>query len=174
MLKAIVFLSLGLLMAGCATSKATPIHTVEHVELARFMGPWYVQASIPTFLEKDAYNAVESYVLNPDGTIATTFTFHKGSFTGPVKTMHPKGFVLDSSNALWGMQFLWPFKAEYRISYLDHDYSTVIIARTARDYVWIMSRASKLSEAEYAALVQRVADLGYDVAKLRKVPQQWP
>ena len=28
------------------------------------MGDWYVIASIPTFIEKEAYNAVESYRLD--------------------------------------------------------------------------------------------------------------
>jgi len=136
------------------------------------MGSWYVLASIPTFLEKNAYGAVESYALNPDGTVAVDFSFHKGAFDGPLKTMHPKGFVLDSSNAVWGMRFIWPIKAEYRICYLESDYSAVIIGRTARDYVWIMARTPEVSAAEYAALVKRVAAMGYDVAKLRKVPQQ--
>jgi apolipoprotein D and lipocalin family protein len=142
------------------------------VDLQRFMGSWYVLASIPTFLEKNAYDAVESYKLNDDGTVAVDFTFRNGGFDGPRKTMHPKGFVLDSSNAVWGMRFIWPIKAEYRICYLNDDYSAVIIGRTARDYVWIMARTATVSAAEYDALVQRVASMGYDVGKLRKVPQQ--
>jgi apolipoprotein D and lipocalin family protein len=153
----------------------TPISTVPHVDLQRFMGAWYVIASIPTFLEKDAYDAVESYSLNGDGTIATTFTFHKGGFDGKLKTMRPKGFVLDhDSNATWGMQFLWPFKAQYLIAYLDDAYSQTIVARDSRDYVWIMARTPTLDAAVYQALVDRVGRLGYDTAKLRRVPQQWP
>ena len=31
-----------------------PIKTVDYVDLDRFMGDWYVIASIPTFIEKDA------------------------------------------------------------------------------------------------------------------------
>ena len=34
-------------------------------------------------------------VPNEDGTIATTFTFNKGSFDGELKQYHPKGFILD-------------------------------------------------------------------------------
>ncbi|MEK9826260.1 MAG: lipocalin family protein [Methylotenera sp.] len=33
-----------------------------------------------------------------------------------------------------------------------------------------MARQAHLSDDEYAALVQKVADMGYDTAKLRKVP----
>lgn len=48
-----------------------PINTVASVELRRFMGDWYVIASIPTFIESDAYYAMETYRLADDGTIAT-------------------------------------------------------------------------------------------------------
>jgi lipocalin len=50
------------------------------VKLDRFMGDWHVIACIPTFIETEAYNAMESYKLDQDGTIATTFTFNKGLF----------------------------------------------------------------------------------------------
>ena len=80
-------------------------------------------AHIPIFLEKDAYNAVESYELSEDGSILTTFRFNKGSFDGPQKTMNPKAFVYNTeTNAEWRMQFLWPFKAVYLITYLADDY----------------------------------------------------
>jgi rhodanese-related sulfurtransferase len=69
------------------------------------------------------------------------------------------------------MQFIWPIKAEFVISYLDADYTETIIARSARDYVWIMARTPIIDDARYAALVKRVADMGYDTSKLVKVPQ---
>ena len=109
----------GIACAGCA-ARRPPIVTVPHVDLPRFMGDWYVIANIPTFVEKDAYNAVESYRLDADGTVATTFTFRQGGFDGKLKRYRPRGFVLDErSNAVWGMQFVWPFKGDFRIVYLD-------------------------------------------------------
>lgn len=90
---------LWILITGCQTMK--PIPTVETVDLKRFMGDWYVIASIPTFIEKNAFNAVESYRLEEDGTIATTFRFNNGSLDGPLKEYHPRGFIRDSkSNAV--------------------------------------------------------------------------
>jgi apolipoprotein D and lipocalin family protein len=157
-----------------ACSSAPTIPTAKDVDLPRFMGDWYVIANIPTWPERDAYNAIESYKLDPDGSIATTFTFRKGAFDGPEKVMRPRGFVTDEkSNAVWGMQFVWPIKAEYLISHVDAGYTETIIARSSRDYVWIMARKPVLSEADYARLVQMVADLGYDMSKLQKVPQRW-
>ncbi len=159
------------LIAGCATQQHAPIATVPQVDLPRFMGKWYVIAAIPTAIETESYNATETYVLEKDGSIATTFTFNKGSLDGKVKNYHPRGFVIENSgNALWGMQFIWPIKAEYRIAYLDQDYTQTIIARNARDYVWIMARSPKISDADYTRLTQLISDMGYDMSKLRKVP----
>jgi apolipoprotein D and lipocalin family protein len=168
-------LLLALALAGCSTTQSVPMPPQPVVDLARFMGDWYVIANIPTFIERGAYNAVESYRLAPDGTVPTTFTFHQGAFDGPLKRHTPKGFVRPGTgNAIWGMQFLWPFKAEYVIAYVDPDYRETIIARSARDYVWIMARTPEISAADYAALVERVGKLGYDVSKLQRVPQKWP
>jgi apolipoprotein D and lipocalin family protein len=148
--------------------------TVDHVELERFMGAWYVIANIPTFLEKDAYNAIETYSLNDDGTIATNFKFRKGGPDGDKKEYNPKAFVVDkSSNALWGMRFVWPIKADYRIAYLDEGYNMTIIGRQKRDYVWIMARTPTISDHDYYRLESMVESLGYDLSKLQRVPQNW-
>jgi apolipoprotein D and lipocalin family protein len=164
--------SIAVMLSACSSAPTIP--TAKSVDLPRFMGDWYVIANIPTWPERDAYNAIESYKLDPDGSIATTFTFRKGAFDGPEKVMRPRGFVTDeTSNAVWGMQFVWPIKAEYLISHVDAGYTETIIARSSRDYVWIMARKPVLPEEDYARLVQMVADLGYDVSKLQKVPQRW-
>ncbi len=165
---------LALAALGLDAAGRPPVPTVPKVDLERYMGEWYVIANIPTSYEKEAHNARESYRLNPDGTIATIFTYRKGSFDGPLKTMRPKGFVRDpESNAAWWMQFFWPLKAEYLIAYLSPDYSQTIVARTKRDYVWIMARTPAIPEADYTNLVEKVAELGYDTAKLLRMPQRW-
>lgn len=163
------------LLAACQTSGHAPMQTVPHVDLERFMGDWYVIANIPTPLERGAHNAVETYALAEDGSIQTTFTYRKDAFDGPLKEYHPRGFVLDrQTNALWGMRFVWPVKADYRIIHLADDYSQTVIGRQKRDYVWIMARTPLVSDADYQRLVRVVEAHGYDVGKLRKVPQQWP
>jgi apolipoprotein D and lipocalin family protein len=160
-------------LVGCA-AKGPEMKTVDSVDIDRFMGSWYVIANIPTFLEKGAYNAVEKYSLNDDGSIATNFTYRKGSFDGKLKEYNPKGFVLDTeTNARWGMRFIWPIKADYRIVYLDDDYSQTVIGRQDRDYVWIMARTPTISDSDYDELVTFVESLGYDISKLVRVPQRW-
>ena len=161
-----------LLLAGCAGHP--PMPTVESVDLERFMGDWYVIANIPTFIEKDAHNAVESYKLDQDGSIVTTFTFRAGSFDGEPKRYTPRGYVVpETGNAVWGMQFVWPIKADFRIVYLTPDYGQTVIGRNARDYVWIMARTPSISETDYTAILEHLRKLGYNTALIQKVPQQW-
>ncbi|MDG2252073.1 MAG: lipocalin family protein [Methylophilaceae bacterium] len=149
------------------------LRTVDQVDINEFMGSWYVIAHIPTFIEKEAYNAIESYELNNDGTIATTFTFNKGSLKGQEKTYNPKGFIVEgTNNAQWDMQFIWPFKSQYKITYLDNDYKTTVIARDALDYVWIMSRANEIDKPELDKIVAHINALGYNTDLLRMVPHQ--
>jgi apolipoprotein D and lipocalin family protein len=112
MSKLILLLFLGtlLFMSGCATP-LPPLKTVERVDLPRYMGAWYVIAAIPTFIETEAYNGIEAYRLEPDGSIDTVFTFNQGAFDGPAKRHNPRGFVVDKvNNSTWGMQFIWPSK----------------------------------------------------------------
>ena len=170
----LLVLSLITLLSACGSQNLKPIDTVEHVDLKRFMGEWYVIANIPTFIETDAYNAIETYKMNEDGSIATTFTFRKGSAEGNRKQYNPTGFIVDKqSNALWDMQFIWPFKAEYRVIYLDDDYQTTIIGRSKRDYVWLMSRQPGIDENSYRSLLGFIQSQGYDIDKVQKVPQVW-
>ncbi len=160
-------------MLGCSAQRPE-LKAVDYVDLDRFMGDWYVIANIPTFLEKGAHNAVETYARNADGTIATTFVFRDGGFEGKRKEYNPKGFVRDDgSNAIWGMRFIWPIKADYRIVYLTDDYSVTVIGRNKRDFVWVMARTPSIPESEYESIVELIGEMGYDVSKLEKVPQRW-
>jgi apolipoprotein D and lipocalin family protein len=141
------------------------------VDLERFMGDWYVHGNIPVFIEKEAFNAKETYELAEDGTIPTTFSFNKGALDGPLKIYKPKGFVYnEETNAEWRMQFLWPFKAAFLITYLSEDYETVIVGVPNRKYAWIMARTKDLPEERYQGLVAELKRQGHDVSNLRRVP----
>ena len=160
-----------LFMLGCSAHK--PIQTAANVDLDRFMGKWYVIANIPTFIEKDAYNAVEIYQRNPDGTISTTFQFNKGDFDGELVQYHPTGRVVDtSSNAIWQMQFIWPFQADYRIVHVDSDYSITVIGRVKRDYVWLMARTPTISDELYSDMLDIIRRQDYRLEEIQRVPHQ--
>lgn len=163
-----LLLSLTALMAAC--SSHPPIRTEAQVDIPRFMGDWHVHGHIPLLVDGEAFNQLERYRFEAPNIVHTTFQFNDGSPSGPLKTYTPTGYVdLASGGGVWGMQFLWPFKAEYRIVYVDADYSETIIGRSARDLVWIMSRSPTMTDADYQRLLAMVKAEGYDVGQVRRV-----
>ena len=88
-------------------SNTQTMKTVSFVNIERFMGDWYVIANIPTFIEKRATNAIESYSLNSKGEIETTFTFFQDNPNGKKKVYTPTGIIYETeTNAEWRMQFV--------------------------------------------------------------------
>ena len=163
----------GVATVAISCESPPPITTVDSVDLARFMGDWYVIAHLPASIEENAFNAIESYRLDEDGTVATMYTFREGAFDGSHEEYAATGHVYDKeSNAVWGMQFFWPFKAEYRVLYLTDDYTQTVIGRTKRDYVWIMAREPAIPKDDYDCMLKFLEAEGYDLSGLRKVPQQ--
>ena len=60
-MKTFRYLALGaMVLIGTACSTQKPMPAVDYVDLKRFMGDWYVIANIPTFVDKNAFNPVES------------------------------------------------------------------------------------------------------------------
>jgi apolipoprotein D and lipocalin family protein len=168
-------LCLMLMLAACRSAMAErPIKPVSDVQLSRYMGRWYVIASIPTRFGRDGYDQVETYHLEPDGDICTSFRFRAGGFGGPLKTIHSTATVVaGSGNGEWQVHLFWLLRAQYIVAWLAPDYSRVIVARDARDYVWLMARTPQVSAGDYRSMVARVRAMGYELNKLKKVPQRW-
>ena len=162
-----------IMLNACQTTPTDPIEVASPLDLDRFMGQWYVIANIPTFPEKGAYNAIETYRRAGPNEIETTFTFRKDGPDGELKTMTATGFVSDENPAIWKMRFLWPFKADFRVLYVSPDYQTTIVGRQKRDYLWIMARSPELDASVYQHLLDTAKERGYSLEKLQKVPQVW-
>ena len=163
-----------LLFTGCSLTptKQSPMKTVAHVDLPCFMGAWYVIGTIPWFVEKENVGTMDVYKARPDGKIAITYFFHKKELSAARQEMHALGTVVDKeSNATWGVQFIWPFKAPYLVIDLAPDYSTTVIGHPSRDLIWIMARTPTIPEATYQALLKNAASQGYDTTRVVKVPQ---
>lgn len=158
------------ILTGCA-SRHEPLRTVDHVDIERFMGRWYVVAHTATAFDRNAFNSVEEYSLRDDGRIATTYTFNVGAHDGPERVFNPVGTVRDPrTNARWDMQFLWPFQSDFNIIYLDGMYQTTVIGHPNRRFAWIMRREPFIEPTEYADLILMLQSRGFDVSLLRKVP----
>ena len=154
--------------------RAAPL-PVPEIDLGRFMGAWYVLGGILTPVERFAWNPVENYELDDDGTVTTRFRFRLGGFDGPFVELGSRGYVTDDpSNAIWGMEFVPPLRLDYRIAYVDPDYRTTLVGRARRDLLWIMARTPRIDDAELGRLIGRAEAMGYDPDAIFTAPQRWP
>lgn len=166
---------LGMLSLTACAGTADPIKPVQGVDLSRYMGRWYVIASIPTRFERGGHNPVETYSQNADGTICTWFRQRPDSFAAPVKLLHSTASVVkNSGNGEWRVRFFAFLSTQYLVGWLQPDYSQVMVVRDARDYLWYMARTPQVSDADYQAMLARAKGMGYDIAKIQKAPQHWP
>jgi len=173
---------LAVLLAGAAwTSNAKenlkpgPLETVDYVDIARFMGTWYVIASIPISFEKDGYNAIESYTWNAEkDRIDIDYRFNKGSFDGKLKKLPQKAWIHDErTNAEWRIQLLWPLKFAHLVIDLGEEYEFTVIGVPNRKNIWIMAREPWMDEDLYASILEKARTRwGYDLEDLRKVPHR--
>ena len=145
-----IFNPVGIALVSACQAANPPLETVDHVDLERFMGDWYVIANIPTFVEKGLTTPWSHTAWTTTGRSPRRSPFAKTASTAKRRRYTPRGFVRDTeTNAEWGMQFVWPIKGDYRIIYLSEDYSTTIIGRNKRDYVWVMARDHEMPDSEY-------------------------
>ena len=171
MIKTLIAIS-AVLIAGCTHQSREPMQIPSYVDIEKFMGDWHVLANIPTFPERGAINPVETYSMNENGTINTRFSFIHPK-TGARKELRATGFVLpNTNNAIWGMQFLWPLKADYRVVYLDPYYETTIVGREKRDYLWIMARDANLPAETLNYLIDKAVQMGYDRSLIQLPPRR--
>jgi apolipoprotein D and lipocalin family protein len=170
----LALLALFLTTACLSSAPKEKSMTVPRVDLDRFMGPWYVIAILPNFMEKHAVNGIETSSRGEGNKIAIEYRFRKNTPSGKEKIMHPKAFVYDTkTNSEWRVQFFWPMKFAYLVIDLAEDYHYTVIGVPNRKFVWIMARTPRLEVSEYQEILGRLAQKGYDTARIRPMPQVW-
>ena len=166
-----LFAALAVVLAGCTTFRPhEPLPVVNQVNLDRLMGTWYVIASVPTVLDPEPYNATETYQRGDRG-IEITYEFNAGSPDGKLKS-YTRNAMVDNPgiNSDWEVSRIWPFRNDYKIIYLEPDYSVAVIGHPNRKDVTIMARKPSIDPPLYSDIVLFLQRKGYDVGKIRKVP----
>jgi apolipoprotein D and lipocalin family protein len=161
-------------LAGCSTfRKDDPLPVAGQINLDRFMGQWHVIAAVPTILDRSAHNTTKTYERWDRG-IKIAYEFEKGEFGGELKSYNTKAVVDNPGiNSDWEVRIVtWPFETDYKILHIEDDYSVAVIGQPSRKYVWIMSRTKTIDDPVYSDIILYLQDLGYDVGKIRRIPQR--
>lgn len=149
-----------------------PLKPVPYVDLDRYMGRWYMIANIPYFAEAGNVAVYVEYSRRDDGTYADKYTA-RDSFDLPpfVKNGH---FEITNpvTNAEGRITFLPPIWQDFAVVFLDDDYRHTVIAHPSRNYAWVFAREPRMSDSVYQAALAALADNGFDVTRVLKIPQQ--
>lgn len=165
---ALFFLSLVPQFVGAETKSLT---TVEHVDLARYVGKWYEIARYPNRFEKDcASDVTAEYSRRDDGKITVLNSCRRSD--GKLKASKGTAKLADEkTNAKLKVTFFWPFYGDYWVIDLDKDYKYAVVGEPDRKYLWILSRTPELAPGVYDRITAKVRELGYDPSKLQQTPQ---
>lgn len=168
-LSIIILLALGFTQLGAETK---PLEVVSSVDLERYMGTWYEIATIPQRFQKDCVAVTATYTLREDGKVTVVNKCRKKTLDGEFKSVRGKAWVVDEkTKAKLKVQFFWPFAGSYWIIELDQDYEWAVVGHPNRNYLWILCRKPRMEESLYQELLQRIADKGYDLTRVKRTLQ---
>ena len=152
---------------------SSPLTTVSHVDLNRYMGEWYEIARYPNSFQKGCVGSKATYTLLDDGKVSVLNECYDGSFSGKLRSAKGKAWVIDKkTNAKLKVSFFWPFSGDYWIIDLGKNYEYAVVGHPKRKYLWILSRTKTMEEKVYKAILSRLKDKQYDTSKLIKTLQQ--
>jgi apolipoprotein D and lipocalin family protein len=170
----LVFL-LVFLLTGCASSQFIddPLDTVTTLDLEKYLGQWYEIARFDSNFEKNIYGATAEYSLRNDGRVDVLNSGFKSSIDGPYTSIKAVAWRPDDNipGAL-KVKFFNLFSADYLVFGLDQEnYQWALVGNNSRDFLWFLSRTSKLSEDTIEMMKKLALEQGYDLTDLYFVPQ---
>jgi len=156
---------------ACA-QRGTPPHTVETLDVARYLGTWYEIASFPMIFQRGCVATQATYSQRDDGRLGVANACRDESFDGKWKRIEGVAWPsVPGDFARLKVQFFWPLRGDYWVLALDPEYRWALIGHPDRQYLWVLSRTRTMDDAVYAQIVEGAREQGFDVARLRRTPQ---
>lgn len=171
--------ALALLLAAAALPGCTapldskpPLEVVADVDVERYMGKWYEIAKYPNSFQDGCYGVTAEYALRDNGTVSVLNICREADGSTVKSSIQGFATVADkTTNAKLTVYFFYPFGAPYWIIQLDDDYQYAVVGDPTRRFLWILSRTPVLDPEIYEGILQRLAEQGYDPARLEMTPQ---
>ncbi|MGE8561330.1 MAG: lipocalin family protein [Acinetobacter sp.] len=162
---------LGLGMATMAYAQTKSLHTVEKVELDRYLGVWYEVARKPMYFQnKCDRDVTATYTLNENGNVGVDNRCY--SKDGKLNQSVGEAFIQNAPfNTKLKVSFLpeavrWlPVgRGDYWVLKIDDDYQTVLVGEPRRRYLWVLSRSAQPDQAVVKEYLDYAQSVGYDIS----------
>ena len=167
--------------ASAAAPEMGPVHTVDSVDLARYVGDWFEVARFPNRFQRTCAGGVKArYAVRADGRIDVANQCLDGN--GRVVQAQGVARVVDARTSArlqvrfapaW-LSFLPLVWGDYWIIGLADDYSWAVVGSPDRAYLWLLSRTPVLEARHYDAALAAARANGFDIDKLVRTHQQAP
>lgn len=142
------------------------IQPVSHFDLQKYLGTWYEIARLDHSFERGLTKISAEYGIREDGAVRV---LNKGfSIKENVwNTAEGKAyFVDDETKGHLKVSFFGPFYGSYVVFKLDPDYQYAFITSYNKDYLWLLSRNSEVSDAIKEEFIEQVRLKGFDEKSL--------
>ena len=161
---------IGLGMATMAYAKNKTLHTVEKIELDKYLGVWYEVARKPMYFQNKCDRDVSAtYTLNENGNIGVDNRCYTKD--GQLNQSIGEAFIQNAPfNTKLKVSFLpesvrWlPVgRGDYWILKIDDAYQTVLVGEPRRRYLWVLSRSAQPNQAVVKEYLDYAQSIGYDI-----------
>ncbi len=158
-----------MLFAACASQPVNRMTTnplpVASIETERYLGVWREAARLPNGFERGCVGASAEYRLRQDGLIAVhnVCTRADGSTRDAMGRARRVGAGEDGKLKV---SFFGPFWGDYWVLDRAENYSWSIVGEPSGRYLWVLTRAERVTPEERVMFEARLRALGYDVSAL--------
>ena len=156
-------------------SPVPPLTTISALDVPRYMGTWYEIAKFPAWFQKKCVADTRAeYSLLPGGKVQVINLCRQESgemkeAVGSARQIGEKtSSRLEVRFAPAWLSFIPAVWGDYWVIDLDPQYQLVAVSEPKREYLWILSRTTKVDSAAYDALLGRLTRKGFDLQLLEK------
>jgi apolipoprotein D and lipocalin family protein len=165
----IIILPALLLLAACAAqptyrNPAIPL-PVTMIETGSYLGMWREAARLPNRFERDCVGASAEYQAREDGLISVRNVCLRADGSSRDVVGRARRVGVGEEGKL-KVSFFGPFWGDYWVLERADNYAWSIVGEPSGRYLWVLTRADRVTPPERAAFETRLQALGYDVSAL--------
>ena len=154
-----------------------PVAAIPQLNVPNYMGTWYQVAWFPNRFQKQCVSdTTATYSQRPDGnvTVLNRYKLADGKFDDVTGLARPADSTLNGdvlSPAKLEVSFLpswlrWvPVWGNYWVIELAADGRYTVVSESTREYLWVLSRAPRLSSEDEAGIRSRLTQMGYALTR---------